>query len=531
MRETIRQEGLVDQAKLGSLRVAIHDQHGENEELASEIALIANQLGAPKPTRYVKEDVDWDFLALLGGSEVPEIPPGRSEDFCIVMLLDDGVRITTKQGGLPGNPSSLQKRGLCTIASALFWQEAIRRKGVMLPIEMPKRYVEVSMRFNPKQTPFLDPRDVSVVDRSGMEIDSVDLINREDGTGHWVARVRLEEGEDLADSILDKIRLVPRGPIQEIEHSEVEIRLPVQKGELSGSALVVGVGGLGSWAIHALLGGLASSGSDGEGIQLFLIDPDLRVERHNLNRQVLYTEEDIGNPKVNSAAEKISRSLPGSTIVPFLDKLGMAHLEVLGKQPDPDSRTTSLEAEEVDSLDSLATNLSITNPLNDSLEDIFSSSDVALACVDNLRDRSLLGALAAKSGIPMVNAGAQGFNGQLDVFLPDDSCMLCRHGMNAVKREVRMSCQEDGEVPFSTIVTSTAIFGALQGLAMMAAMSDGGELDSWPSQIRWSGKTNSVSKINDPKFGPFAHSFSSQGNHSEHLEANLLQLGGDGDGR
>ena len=114
MRETIRQEGLVDQAKLGSLRVAIHDQHGENEELASEIALIANQLGAPEPTRYVKEDVDWDFLALLGGSEVPEIPPGRSEDFCRVMLLDDGVRITTKQGGLPGNPSSLQKRGLCT---------------------------------------------------------------------------------------------------------------------------------------------------------------------------------------------------------------------------------------------------------------------------------------------------------------------------------------------------------------------------------------------------------------------------------
>ena len=60
MRETIRQEGLVDQAKLGSLRVAIHDQHGENEELASEIALIANQLGT-EPTRYVKEDVDWDF--------------------------------------------------------------------------------------------------------------------------------------------------------------------------------------------------------------------------------------------------------------------------------------------------------------------------------------------------------------------------------------------------------------------------------------------------------------------------------------
>ena len=94
-----------------------------------------------------------------------------------------------------------------------------------------------------------------------------------------------------------------------------------------------------------------------------------------------------------------------------------------------------------------------------------------------------------------------------------------------------MSCQEDGEVPFSTIVTSTAIFRSLQGLAMMAAMSDGGELNSWPSQIRWSGKTNSVSKINDPKFGPFAHSFSSQGPHSEHPRGKPPSTGGDDDGR
>ena len=105
--------------------------------------------------------------------------------------------------------------------------------------------------------------------------------------------------------------------------------------------------------------------------------------------------------------------------------------------------------------------------------------------------------------------------------------MICRHGKNAVKSDIRMSCQEDGEVPFSTIVTSTAIFGALQGLAMMAAISETGNISSWPSQVRWSGRTNSISIIEDPSFGPFAFAFSSQGDHFQHLEANLVETVGE----
>ena len=108
-----------------------------------------------------------------------------------------------------------------------------------------------------------------------------------------------------------------------------------------------------------------------------------------------------------------------------------------------------------------------------------------------------------------------------------ESCMICRYGKNAVRSEVRMSCQEDGEVPFSTIVTSTAIFGALQGLAMMAAISDSGDIASWPSQVSWSGRPNTFTIVEDPSFGPFSFAFSSQGEHHQHLESNLLEVEGE----
>jgi len=64
-------------------------------------------------------------------------------------------------------------------------------------------------------------------------------------------------------------------------------------------------------------------------------------------------------------------------------------------------------------------------------------------------------------------------------------------------------------------------------LAMMATISETGNISSWPSQVSWSGRTNSISIIDDPAFGPFAFAFSSQGDHSQHLEANLVETVGE----
>jgi molybdopterin-synthase adenylyltransferase len=60
---------------------------------------------------------------------------------------------------------------------------------------------------------------------------------------------------------------------------------------------VLGVGGLGGWAAWAL----ACCGVG----EMWLVDGD-RVEESNLNRQILYTEADIGRLKVEAAAERLN---------------------------------------------------------------------------------------------------------------------------------------------------------------------------------------------------------------------------------
>lgn len=58
--------------------------------------------------------------------------------------------------------------------------------------------------------------------------------------------------------------------------------------------VVIGCGGLGTWALAALAGA---------GVRrLRLVDDDV-VERSNLNRQVLYSPADLGRPKVEAAAD------------------------------------------------------------------------------------------------------------------------------------------------------------------------------------------------------------------------------------
>jgi bacteriocin biosynthesis cyclodehydratase domain-containing protein len=60
----------------------------------------------------------------------------------------------------------------------------------------------------------------------------------------------------------------------------------------------IGCGGLGTWG----LGALACAG-----IGRFLLVDDDVVEASNLNRQILYTESDLGRPKVQCAAEWVAR--------------------------------------------------------------------------------------------------------------------------------------------------------------------------------------------------------------------------------
>jgi bacteriocin biosynthesis cyclodehydratase domain-containing protein len=76
--------------------------------------------------------------------------------------------------------------------------------------------------------------------------------------------------------------------------------------------LILGLGGLGSWASYAL----ACCGVG----ELGLLDGDV-VEEGNFNRQILYRERDIGRPKAEAAADALAEFDSGCRLTPVARRL------------------------------------------------------------------------------------------------------------------------------------------------------------------------------------------------------------------
>jgi hypothetical protein len=88
---------------------------------------------------------------------------------------------------------------------------------------------------------------------------------------------------------------------------------------------VVGCGGIGSLAAVLLAG--AGFGA------LRLIDPD-RVERSNLNRQILWTLADLGKPKVDVLQQRLQERFPGVKATTRQDPATPRNLEALADDSD-----------------------------------------------------------------------------------------------------------------------------------------------------------------------------------------------------
>ncbi|HEY0436186.1 MAG TPA: molybdopterin-synthase adenylyltransferase MoeB [Phenylobacterium sp.] len=80
-----------------------------------------------------------------------------------------------------------------------------------------------------------------------------------------------------------------------------EVGGPGQQKLKSASVLIVGAGGLGSPA--ALYLAAAGVGA------IFIADPDV-VDASNLQRQILYAEDDVGQPKAEAAADRLAALNP-----------------------------------------------------------------------------------------------------------------------------------------------------------------------------------------------------------------------------
>ncbi len=165
----------------------------------------------------------------------------------------------------------------------------------------------------------------------------------------------------------------------------------------SARVLVVGVGGLGG--ISATY--LAAAGVG----HLRICDSD-RVELSNLNRQILFTAEDIGKPKATLAAKRLSAQNPEIEIEAISDKL------------------TETNASE-----------------------LASGCDLIIDGLDNHSDRLKLNKASFDLNIPFVYGAINEWLGQLSFFNPPKTACL--------------ACLMPEELPS---LKPTPVFGALPGV-------------------------------------------------------------------
>lgn len=189
----------------------------------------------------------------------------------------------------------------------------------------------------------------------------------------------------------------------------------------AGSALVVGLGGLGCPA--ALY--LASSGAG----RLVVNDFD-SVDATNLPRQVLFTAADVGRPKADAAAERLAvfgsntlvRSLPGR-----LDEAAM--------------------------IESAA------------------GVDVVLDCTDNFPSRWLINRVCAAARKPLVTGAAIRFEGQVAVFRHDRANGPCYRCLYSEADENLEDCAGQGIL--APVAGVTGALMAVEALKILAGLEDG----------------------------------------------------------
>lgn len=140
--------------------------------------------------------------------------------------------------------------------------------------------------------------------------------------------------------------------------------------------LVIGAGGLGCPAIAAL----AEAGVGSLGIA----DGDA-VEVSNLNRQFLYTPEDLGRPKAECAGLWVKRFRPDCRVKVWTCAFGREELE----------------------REALA-------------------YDLVLSCVDSMETRALVNQVCVNLGIPLVDGAIDGMYGTVQaVFSREAPCLVC----------------------------------------------------------------------------------------------------------
>lgn len=187
------------------------------------------------------------------------------------------------------------------------------------------------------------------------------------------------------------------------------VDLEGQEKLLTGKALIIGVGGLGSPAAMYL----ASAGLG----HMTLSDHD-QVDLSNLQRQILHGTPDIGRAKTASAQDALQRLNPDITVATLPYKLE-----------------------------------------GDALGQAVAAADVVLDCSDNFATRFAINAACVANRTPLVSGAVIRFEGQIATFAPGLNDSPCYNCLYPDQGELDASCARNG-----VIAPLPGIVGSMQAL-------------------------------------------------------------------
>jgi adenylyltransferase/sulfurtransferase len=188
------------------------------------------------------------------------------------------------------------------------------------------------------------------------------------------------------------------------------------------SVVVIGAGGIGSAAIPALAGA---------GIGRLTIIDDGEVERSNLQRQPIFRDDQIGQPKAALATE-FARALN-------------PHVEPMAVQQRLDSAN---------------------------VEHLIGGHDLVLDGSDNFATRLAVSDAANSLRIPLVSAAAVQFQGQIGLYRgweADKPCYRCFVG-NAFDSDDCDTCAEQGVL--GALAATVGSFGALMAIRTIVGIGE-----------------------------------------------------------
>jgi len=187
--------------------------------------------------------------------------------------------------------------------------------------------------------------------------------------------------------------------------------------------LLIGAGGLGSpSALYLAAAGIGTLG---------IVDHDV-VDRSNLQRQIIHTEESVGIPKVDSAKVALQALNSNVNVITYQENIN-----------------------------------------EDNVDEIFSQYDVIVDGTDNIPARYLISDAAVKHGLPNVHAAVFRFEGQITCFYPaankGGGCYRCMFPV-APDASLAPSCSEAG-----VLGVMPGLFGLLQAIEVIKMILDIGE--------------------------------------------------------